>query len=732
MKHRLPAALLSTALALSVVPGAGLTAAGYDTPSPWAQDAVSWLQSTGRLTESGDFSDYGRNVTRAEFARLSVVMCQHIANKWIPDDISAPFPDAAGNPWIAKAYWLNIIKGKDDGTFGPGDPITREQIATMLLRMLDACEYPYSKADVSGITFSDEAELGSWAAENVKRAYLIKILNGTGGNSMSPKAYVTLEQAYQMMHNIYSNRYAIYAGEVREVSSGALGTLTLKYTKGGQDENGWCETAYNAEPVVCDLEGDGSLEIVAAAYSLLCLDAATGAVKWRAPLGYDRSNPDAQYQGRVWADVHVSDIDADGKNEIILGTQMGSLAVYDCNGYFKSGWPCQVTNQELKSVAVADLDGDGTMEIVTGAAIEDGINVWVYEHNGSLRPGWPQLSAENDGQENTSIPLANPRSGDLGYAWGIYNDNIGIGDIDGDRVPEIVVPSDVPHICAYKPDGTPVRAGADFGGVVWGRVGGFADGGYELKVPNGGWGIGTDLITGAKLDLYALPMSERVQMSFSYSKALIEDLDNDGDNEIAVMGLTHDRAVGFEPTVSQGLLIYHGDHTRYSSNWMTMPEAGKVLDPTLDLDRIERCMGDPVACDLDGDGKKEVLMPSYAGNLSCFWLDGTQHDNWPLNVYDGSVLEYASTPAIYDLNGDGSPEVIFTTFTEKKGTKKGSLCIASAKGELIQSISLPDTPDGTVANGCLVPPVIADVDGDGKAEIVLHTYTSGVTVYDLD
>ena len=28
--------------------------------------------------------------------------------------------------------------------------------------------------------------------------------------------------------------------------------------------------------------------------------------------------------------------------------------------------------------------------------------------------------------------------------------------------------------------------------------------------------------------------------------------------------------------------------------------------------------------------------------------------------------------------------------------------------------------------------VIADVDGDGKMEIVLHTYLSGVTVYDLD
>ena len=32
----------------------------------------------------------------------------------------------------------------------------------------------------------------------------------------------------------------------------------------------------------------------------------------------------------------------------------------------------------------------------------------------------------------------------------------------------------------------------------------------------------------------------------------------------------------------------------------------------------------------------------------------------------------------------------------------------------------------------MTTPVIADVDGDGKLEILLQTHLSGVTVYDLD
>jgi hypothetical protein len=56
------------------------------------------------------------------------------------------------------------------------------------------------------------------------------------------------------------------------------------------------------------------------------------------------------------------------------------------------------------------------MEIVVTAARSHQTSTWVYEHNGNLRPGWPQLQ------------------GSVGYLAGVFNDNAAINDLDGDGI----------------------------------------------------------------------------------------------------------------------------------------------------------------------------------------------------------------------------------------------------------------------------------------------------------
>ena len=99
-----------------------------------------------------------------------------------------------------------------------------------------------------------------------------------------------------------------------------------------------------------------------------------------------------------------------------------------------------------------------------------------------------------------------------------------------------------------------------------------------------------------------------------------------------------------------------------------------------------------------------------------------------------STIEYAAAPVVGDVNGDGKAEIVFTTFTQKTGAKRGSLYIVDGQGSVLQRVELPATADTSspVPNGCMASPVLGDVDGDGKAEIILHTTLSGVTVYDLD
>lgn len=756
MKRRLSALLLSGALLTSALP----TAVAADAPSDWAVNAVTWLQGTGKLT-AADFTGYDRTVTRADFARLGVILYELITGMPKPDpsNVKNPFTDTT-DPDILRAYKIKIVSGTGDGTtFSPNDSVNREQIAVMLLRVLDACKVTYSQADVSAITFSDEANLSSWAADAVKRAYLIQVMNGTGGSSMSPKKTVTMEEAYQLLYNVYTNRDAIRAGIVRSISSGEAGTLSIKYTGGGKYDTGWCEDAYHGQPVVCDLDQDGTLEILAASYTISCLDAATGSLKWRFPAGNDRNaaTNGTNLSLRTWPSIYVGDIDGDGRNEIVAGhgssiLHQGTVAVYDENGYFKPGWP-QALPDEVYSIEVADLDNDGTMEIAAGIGVADSQSVYVYEHDGSLRPGWPQLAPANDGKKTLILPDSDPKAPSLGYSYGIFNDNLAIGDIDGDGIKEIVAPADMGQICAYKPDGAQVRSsfqmeiGKNNYGVtepvVWGRVGTFSDADYETKVYNGGFGRQNDLM-GNELDVSSLPMNERLTAHFTLSKAVIADLDGNGKNEVVVVGDIHDRAneaaasAGADlPHLYNELFIFNGDRSRFNSTWATAPT---VKEPPLtpltnsDWEIMDRCMPDPVCADLDGDGKLEILYPDYAGKLNCYSLDHTQHDSWPINVYDGSTVEYAGAPTVHDLDGDGVPEVIFTTYTQKQGTKKGSLYIADNKGNVLQKVELPAATDtsNTVPNGCMAAPVIADVDGDGKVEIVLHTHLAGVTVYDLD
>lgn len=758
MNRRLSALLLSAALLLTTLPAA---AAAQDVPSAWANDAVTWLQGTGKLA-GADFSGYDRTVTRSDFARLGVILYELITGMPKPDpaDVKNPFTDT-NDLDILRAYKIKIVSGTGDGTtFSPADPVNREQIAVMLLRVLDACGVTYSQADVSGITFSDEADLSAWAAESVKRAYLIQIMNGTGAEAMSPKMTVTMEQAYQLLYNVYTNRDAIRAGAVRSISSGAAGTLSVKYTGGGKYATGWCEDAYHGRPVVCDIDRDGTLEILAASYTVSCLDAASGSLKWRFPVGSDRNatTDGTNLSLRTWPDLYVGDIDGDGHNEIVAGhgssiQHAGTVAVYDENGYFKPGWP-QSLPDEVYSVEVDDLDNDGTMEIAVGIGVADGMSVYVYEHDGSLRPGWPQLDAAHDGNKTWGVmPDSDAKAASLGYSYGLFNDNLAIGDIDGDGTKEIVAPCDMGQICAYKPDGTQVRSafqmeiGKNNYGitdkVVWGRVGTFSDANYESKVYNGGFGRANDLM-GTPLSISSLPMNERLTAHFTLSKAVIADVDGNGRNEVVVVGDVHDRAneaaanAGADlPHLYNELFIFNGDRTRYNAAWSTAPTVKEApLCPLTNSDWtiIDRCMPDPVCADLDGDGKLEILYPDYAGKLNCYWLDHTQHGSWPINVYDGSTMEYASAPAVGDINGDGKAEVVFTTYTQKQGTKKGSLYIADGQGNLLQQVELPATLDSSnpVPNGCMASPVLTDVDADGKPEIVLHTFLSGVTVYDVD
>ncbi len=472
----------------------------------------------------------------------------------------------------------------------------------------------------------------------------------------------------------------------------------LKWQHGGCYAS-WCETGWYSSPAVADLDGDGTMEVVASPYTIFVLDGLTGAVEWSMPSGHDRSEPGADNVGRTWPGIVVADVDVDGLVEMVTAHGGGYVSLYDHRGYFQPGWPQRPTDRELRGLSVYDLDGDGTMEVIVTGAVGSRTNTWVFEHDGILRPGWPQLS------------------NDSGYAWGVFNDNAALGDVDGDGIGEVVVPSDVHYICAYEQDGAHIPAHAMYGGKNWGQVGVWESPAIELR----GWGT-CDAGDGRE---------ERYRANFAHGPAAIADVDADGVAEVVAVGNVYDCIPGY-PSKYNGVYVLNADRSRFNSggyDWQYPPvDTGAPISE--DYDVIESNQPNPVVADLDGDGHQEILFSSYDGRVHAFWLDKTEHGSWPYSVYPGGALRFASEPVVADLDNDGQAEVLFGSWVQKGSSLTGKLHILDSLGNPVHEVDLPPAYSGNW-NGALPAPTLADIDGDPDLEVVLNTAHSGVLAYDL-
>ncbi len=486
----------------------------------------------------------------------------------------------------------------------------------------------------------------------------------------------------------------------------------------------WTEESYYAAPVVEDIDGDGAQEIIFSNYSITVLDAATGQTEWKVNSGRDRSQPLEEFgasNGHTWCTPKLFDINGDGRKEIITGHGHGAISVLSADGYFLPGWPQTPADASVRSVAVADLEGDGKGEIIVGLGVAANTSVYVYNYDGSLRPGWPQIQGEN---------------GRTSWTYGVFMDNISVADLNGDGTQEIIVPSDLSFVSVFEPDGNVYMANADvFGAKAWGQVALFEDYSAEIRNDNGGWGYP---ITGTEYreDLY--------KGEFGHAKAKVQDLDGNGSPEIVVPTVMCNRkyAPVYPPTEYMTIAILNADRTRYKNealgyDWEVLPmDMGSPLvqNETMITSGIYQC---PTISDLDGDGKTEILWSDYSGKVRCFSLDKKEPYAWPysLTKRTSPMYEYASPVVCRDLDGDGKQEVIFTSFfddTMGYGNIRAYLYILNYEGRLLHKVQLPDTKEpGMYANGGMAEPAVSDIDGDGAYEIVINTTHGAICVYDV-
>jgi hypothetical protein len=471
----------------------------------------------------------------------------------------------------------------------------------------------------------------------------------------------------------------------------AVSPPVLKWQRGGCFPS-YCQTGWYSSPAVVDLNGDGQPDVIWGSYDVVSLNGATGALQWRGASA-----------NRVWPGIAVADLTGDGTLEVIVGRNSDQVTVYDRLGAlvwtknpFGSG--------EVRTLAVDDLEADGQLEIVVGRASGgDTRQVNVFEPNGSVRPGWPARHV-----------------GDLGYGWGMYNENLAVADLNGDGFKEIFAPTDTHYVTALDRNGNQLGVNPIYAPrTVWSEVGVHVD-------------QAADLVGYADCGTQHRP-------NFANSAPVVADVDGDGTQELVVIGDVYNCAIGDPDGDLYHLpFILKLDRTRWSGgghDWTVIPTPEPGSGPlSQDYNVIENSVQDAVVADLDGDGQKEILYSSYDGRVHAYWLDKTEHGNWPYRVpstgVGGDDFRFAGEPVVADLDNDGHAEVIFTSWPKKGGNRVGHLHILDYLGNELYRVALP-APFGDDWNGGLGAPTLANIDGDPDLEVVVGTTASGVVAYDL-
>lgn len=116
---------------------------------------------------------------------------------------NAPFPDVKQDTWYGEAvnwaYNAGVINGYDNGTFGPANNITREQLAVMLYRFADKAGFNISKK-ASLSSFTDGSKVSAFAKEAMAWAVGTGIITGkANGTKLDPIGSCTRAEAAVML-----------------------------------------------------------------------------------------------------------------------------------------------------------------------------------------------------------------------------------------------------------------------------------------------------------------------------------------------------------------------------------------------------------------------------------------------------------------------------------------------------------------------------------------------------
>lgn len=173
-----------------------------DTNKHWAKDGIERMANKW-LVQGVSKEEFrpDQPITRAELATL---LTRTLGIK--SSHANTAFKDLSLTDWfndsVNAAVEGGIITGYEDGTFRPNQTISREEMAVMIDRALQAAGYDPQQATGNVLAFTDQKQIKSWSTDAVQRLVQLQLMEGMSPTSFDPEKDATRAQSAVLLQRL--------------------------------------------------------------------------------------------------------------------------------------------------------------------------------------------------------------------------------------------------------------------------------------------------------------------------------------------------------------------------------------------------------------------------------------------------------------------------------------------------------------------------------------------------